>query len=332
MKHHRFAILTFAVALLVASLPAFGATSLLTPDGVRYAIVPSPETPQVEIARAEGVKRARLIVPSTQDVSPEYDPQLAFDPATNTLFVVWSREGGFGAEVRYSMLKPTGEWSIPRLITAGSGSYRGIQLVLTHPAEDPDVTLLHAGFWSINGSSAEAQYALFAFESGRFISGAVQDLESLASTDHNVTAGEYEDTGNPLHPALALERAGESVDAIFGSTTSTAVTRVTVSAQKIGPNVRIWKPVGRTGTRTERTHLTSTDPTAPVHGLIRNGKVALYTVDEDFSFVVLLSDGAWSPIRTVRIDDDNTADDLLRELQRVVEEMNAPQDQTEADQ
>jgi len=321
MKHHRFAVLTFAAALLVAALPAFGGTSLLTPDGVRYAIAPTPDTPQVEIARAEGQMRARLVVPSTQDVAPEYDAQLAFDATTNTLFVLWSREGGFGSEIRYARLDANGNWSAPRLITAGAGSYRGLQFVLTHPSDDPTVTLLHAGWWSLNGTRADAEYALFAFENGRFVSGDVQDLESLASIEYDVTAGEYEDTGNRLHPALALERNGDTVDVVFGSMTTTAVTRLNVSARKVGPDVRIWKPVGRSGGRTQRADLTASDSSSPVYGFIRKGNVALYTIGEDFRFVVLKGDGSWSPVREVRIDDDNTADDMLRELQHVVEEM-----------
>lgn len=327
MKHHRLASLILAAAL---ALPALGGTSLLTPDGVRYTIIPTPETAQVEIARAEGQKRARLVVPSTQDVAPEFDAQLAFDTATDTLFVVWSREGSMGAEIRYAMLDGRGNWSVPRLITAGSGAYRGLQFVLTHPADDPEVTLLHAAWWSLNGTRVDAEYALFAFQNGRFISGDVQDLESLAAVRYDVAAGEYEDTGNPLHPALALERNGDSVDVVFGSMTSTAVTRFNVSARKTAPNVRIWKPVGRTGGRTPRANLTSNVSTAPVYAFIRKGNIALYTLGEDFRFVVLRRDGTWSPIREVRIDEDNTADDLLRELQQTVQEMATEEEPQEA--
>ena len=326
MKHQRFASLMIAAAL---ALPALGATSLLTQNGVRYAIEPNPETPQVEIARAEGPQRARLVVPSTQDVASEFDAQIAWDTATNSLFVVWSREGAAGSEIRYARVNEEGVWSSPRLITAGSGAYRGLQFVLTHPAGDEDVTLLHAAWWSLNGASTQAEYALFAFENGRFLSGNVQDLESLSAVQYDVEASEYEDTGNPLHPALALERNGDSVDVIFGSTTSTAVTRFNVTSRKIAPNVRIWKPVGRTGGRTQRAHLTSQDSSAPVYGLIRKGNIALYTIGEDFRFVVLRGDGTWSPVREVRIDEDNTADDLLRELQRTVEELDGEETQND---
>ncbi|HVE71835.1 MAG TPA: hypothetical protein VNI54_10735 [Thermoanaerobaculia bacterium] len=328
MKHHRFASLLIGAAL---ALPALGATSLLTPNGVRYAIEPKPGTPQVELARAEGQKRARLVVPSTQDPWMESGAQLAYDTAANTLFVIWSREGATGAEIRYAMLNERGEWSTPRLISAGSDAYLGLQFVLTHPAGDEGITLLHAAWWSIEGTRTTAEYALFAFENGKFISGEVNDLETLASVKYDVVAGEFEDTGTPLHPALAIERNGDTVDVVFGSTTSTAVTRFNVMARKIAPNVRIWKPVGRTGGgRTERANLTSTDPTVPVSGFIRKGNVALYTVGEDFRFVILKKDGSWSPIREVRIDDDNTADDLLRELQQQLEESTEEEEETEA--
>jgi hypothetical protein len=317
MKHHRFASLLITAAL---ALPALGASSLLTPSGVRYAIEAMPETRQVEIARAEGPKRARLVVPTTQDVWSEYGTQLAYDSVSSTLFVVWARDGAAGAEIRYAMLNERGEWSTPRLINAGSDSYRGLQFVLTHPTGDDAVTLLHAAWWSVEGTRTVAEYALFAFENGRFVSGDVQDLESLAAVQYDVAANEFESVGAPLHPALAMERNGDSVDVVFGSVTSTAVTRFTVTARKVAPNVRIWKPVGRTPGRTQRANLTSSDPTAPVYGFIKKGGVALYTIGEDFRFVVLKSDGSWSPIREVRIDDDNTADDLLRELQQQLEE------------
>ena len=328
MKHHRFASLLVGAAL---ALPALGATSLLTPSGVRYAIEPKGESPQVEIARAEGVKRARLVVPSTQDVLPEFEPQIALDSATNTLFVIWSREAAQGAEIRYAMLNERGEWSTPRLIAAGSDSYRGLQFVLTHPVGEETTTLLHAAWWSFDGSLTTAEYALFAFENGKFVSGDVQDLESLAAVQFDVETAEFEDTGRPLHPALALERNGDSVDVVFGSTTSTAVTRFNVSARKVAPNVRIWKPVGRTAGRTQRANLTSGDPSSPVYGFIRKGNVALYTISEDFRFVILRKDGSWSPIREVRLDDDNTADDLLRELQQQLEEATDDEEETEAE-
>jgi hypothetical protein len=320
MKLHRFLHIACATALLAAAIPSFAATSLLTPDGVRYAIEPTPETAQVEIARSEGYKRARLVVPSTQDVASEYEAQIAYDTATGLLFVVWSREGFTGSEIRYAILNGDGQWSTPRLITAGSAAYRGLQFVLTHSPDD-GATLLHAAWWSLNGARADAEYGLFAFSGMYLLSGDVQELESLAAADQNIHTTEYEETGNPVHPPLAMARNEEDVDVAFGSRGSTALTRINITARKIGPDVRIWKPVGRSIERTPRANLVVEDTSSVVNGFIRNGRLALYTMSDDFRFVVLQNDGTWSPVREVHIDDDNKAADLLRELKRAVEEL-----------
>ena len=325
MKHRIFAAV-FALAV-VAAVPAFGAQSLLTPDGVRYTIEASAETPHVEIIRAEGDSRARLMVPSTQDATRESQVQLAYDSASDTLFVVWTREHAGVGEVRYATLSAAGYWSPARLVTAGSSMYRGVQLVVTRA---DDATLMHVAWWSINGTLLDPEYALFAFEKGSVVSAEVENLETLARLASDVSTTEYEmEVATPAHPPLALDRRGNSVDVAFGSVGATTINRVTVVPEKSDGHVRIWKPLGRAGTRTPRTRLIAT-ATTPVHAYIDNGHLALYTIGEEFNFVVLRNNGTWSPVRTLRIDDDNTAHDLLRELESTVEDLLDDEDDEEA--
>lgn len=321
MKHRLFAAV-FALAV-VAAVPTRAAQSLLTPDGVRYTVVNSAGAPHVEIARAAAGSRAHLMVPSTQDVVRESQVQLAFDSATDTLFVVWTREHAGLGEVRYATLSATGHWSPARLVSAGSSMYRGVQLVLTHAhADGIDATLMHVAWWSINGPALEPEYALFAFENGSVVSAEVEKLEDLAGVRSSVETAGYElEAGSPLHPPLALDRRGDRVDVAFGFVGSTAISRVTVVPEKEpGEVVRIWKPLGRNGTRTPRAGLTSIGD-APVQAYMDNGHLALYTIGEEFNFVVLRNSGRWSPVHTLPINSDNTAADLLRELENTVEEL-----------
>ncbi|HEX8408299.1 MAG TPA: hypothetical protein VF883_05505 [Thermoanaerobaculia bacterium] len=321
MKHNRFFAILFAVAAF-AAIPAFGASSLLTPDGVRYSVEMSADLPHVEIARAEGEERARLTVPSTQDATRESQAQLAYDSATDTLFVVWTRESDGVGEVRYATLSPAGHWSPARLVAAGSTMYRGLQFVLTHDVNDGvDATLMHVAWWSINGNLLTPEYALFAFENGRLVSAEQENLDDLAGLANARTANDAElEIGSELHPPLALDRSGNSVDVAFGSPNSTTLTRVNVVTRKIGVDVRIWKPLGRMGGRTPRSGLTSVT-SAPVRAYMDKGHLALYTIDEELRFVVLRNNGTWSPVRTLRVDEDNTAADLLRDLEKTVEDL-----------
>lgn len=318
MKSLRFLAALFVVSLL--AVPMFGATSLLTPGGIRYAIEPTPDRPQIEIGRAEGLLRATLIVPTTDDAIAESQAQLAFDATTETLFVVWTRENATGAEIRYVTLDNQGQWSVPRNLAAGAGMYGGVQLVLTRSEyAGVPATLMHVAWWSINGRELDPEYALFAFENGVRVSADVANLVELSRLDIP-TASAWEDVGPAVHPALTMARNGETVDIAFGSTTSTAITRVNVKPRKVGPDVRMWRPVGRGSSITPRVNLVSADET-PIQAFIVKDRLALYTAGDDFRFVVLGKDNTWSQIHSVHVDEKNTLTDLARDFRDTVEEL-----------
>lgn len=318
----------FTIALL--ALPAMGAVSVLTPDGIRYAIEATPDGPQIEITRAEGEARARLVVPSTEDPTIEKQAQVAFDAITDTLYVVWTREGGAaGAEIRYAALNAAGHWSSPRNVAAGSGMYRGLQLALTRGEYGGvTATFMHLAWWSINGNVLDPEYALFAFEKGSDATVEVANLEDMADIGDGVTASEYEDDGEAIHPPLTMERNGESVDLAFGSVASTAITRLNILPRKIGGTVRIWKPVGRTSEITPRSNLVSSTPT-PVQAIIKDGRVALYTLGADFHFVVLKKNNTWTSIYSLHVDEDNTSADLVHDLRAAMEQISEDEEASE---
>ncbi|HEY0372751.1 MAG TPA: hypothetical protein VGD79_12155 [Thermoanaerobaculia bacterium] len=326
MKHRHFFAALFTVALV--AMPALASTSLLTPDGIRYAIERSPDLPQIEITRAEGGLRSRLVVPSTDDATPEKAVQIAYDTYTDTLHVVWTRDNSFGAEIRYATLSAAGEWSSPRNIAAGAQVYGGLQLAITRSEHaDTIATLMHVAWWSVNGDLRDPEYALFAFENGAQVSASVVNLEEMAALGDGVSANDFdsEDIGEPVHPPLTMERKGEGVEFAFGSVSSTEITRLTVVPRKVGPTVRIWKPVGRNIVRTPKSNLISGD-TTPVQAFIRNGRVALYTLGEQFRYVVLRSNNTWTTARSVDVDEDNTSTDLVRDLRAAVEEIGDDED------
>lgn len=321
MKLSRFAAVLFVSALSAGAVPAFAASSLLTPDGIRYAIVSQPDSPRVEIARAEGDLRATLVAPTTQDAGTETQAQLAYDTASHMLYVAWVRENAGGAEIRFASVSAQGEWSSPRMVAGGSGAYRNLQFVLTHAEGADEVTsLVHLAWWSVNGQLREPEYALFAFDGSTPLSAEVANLEELAATNQRSLSSWLEYEPEAVHPPLAMARSGEGVDVAFGGMTSTGVTRLKVLPRKIAPDVRIWKPLGRNGTRTPRSAQALSSGEA-VHGVIINGRLALYSASDVFRFVVLRADGTWSDVHSVRVDAENTVDDLVRDLRHTVQEL-----------
>jgi hypothetical protein len=164
----------------------------------------------------------------------------------------------------------------------------------------------------------DPEYALFAFEDGRPVSAESANLNDLANLKKSVQTSDFE--VEVVQPPMAMARSGEGVDIAFGAADSTVLTRLNVAPRKIAGDVRIWKPLGRNASRTPRTGLMLSDG-SPVHGIIVDGRLALYSVDADFRFIVLRNDGTWSDMHSVRVDADNTVNDLVRDLQHTVREL-----------
>lgn len=315
---HRIA-LTFALAA-AGAVPLMGASSALTPDGTRYSVETTGK-PELVIARAAGDTRATMTVPTTDDAATESEAQLAYDGATGALYVVWTRQSEGANDVRLAALEVDGKWSVPQVVATGTGERLGLQLVLTHATErETTATLLHLAWWTIGEPKAEAQYALVGIEDGAIVSTTVKSLDDLAALSGDSKTAGHENTGVAAHPPLAMTRTGDGVDVVFGAVDSTAVTRLSVDPRKIEGTVRAWTPVGRRGHRTPRANLVSADEN-PVRAFIsRNGRVVLYAPGARFSFVVLEND-EWSPVRSLRVDEQMTAEALVEDLRRTVEEI-----------
>ena len=315
---HRIA-LTFALAA-AGAVPLMGASSALTPDGTRYSVETTGK-PELVIARAAGDTRATMTVPTTDDAATESQAQLAYDGATGALYVVWTRQSEGANDVRLAALGVDGKWSVPQVVATGTGERLGLQLVLTHATEkETTATLLHLAWWTMGEPLAEAQYALVGIENGELVSTKVKALDELAALTGDSQAAAHESTGAAAHPPLAMTRSGEGVDVVFGAVDSTAVTLLNVDPRRIAGDVRMWTPVGKRGHHTPRANLVSED-NKPVQAFIsRNGRVVLYAPGARFSFVVLEND-EWSPVRSLRVDAHMTAEALVDDLRRTVEEI-----------
>lgn len=306
-----------AVLLLAASsVLARPVETVLTRDGGLYAITADGDAPQLALTYRLGDTSTSIVVPTTEDEAVESDPRLAYDAVSRTLYVAWHRADPEGDEVRLAMLRADGTWSAP-LTIAGCNSARrsGLELVLTHVES---TTLVHLAWWKV-ATQLAPEYALVAFEEGAAVSIDVSNLNTLAETSVN----EIEDTGNVLHPPLAMARAGSGVDVVFGAPASTALQRIRLDPRRVASDARLWKP-GRSGDGTgsvPRAGLVS-QSTSPVQAFLANGRIVLYTPDAQFRFVVF-ENGAWTPLRMIRLDETVTRDEVLRQLRKTIEEDSA---------
>ena len=319
--------LLIAVLTVLAALSASAALeTVLTSNCVVYTVDGSAETPRLQLLRRTTDTIIAVLVPSTEDEAMEADARLLWDPSSSTLFVVWTRRGNRGDEIRLARLGANGEWSEPITVASSAGVRRaGLQIVLTRAETDGEgsakATLIHAAWWTLNESAPLAEYALVAFEAGEHVSTEVSAIDELAPAPpaDAEDAAVVENTGIALHPPMTMARAASGVNVVFGRSDSTAVRRVSIDPVRIVGNARAWRPLGRSGDVTRRPGLISANG-APVQAFLSRDRIVLYTPDAQFRYMVWDA-GQWSPLYMIKLDETLTSDELVQQLHRTVDEL-----------
>lgn len=317
-------IVAIALALLTASTAfAVDMKTVLSPDGTLFAVDGGTPRAFLSLTKNKGDERVTVLVPATDDEATESDARLLWDTKSATLFVVWHSAAAGRDSIMMQSLNAEGAWSEPVVLASCSSQRRvGLQTLITHAPVDEEktayATLIHAAWWGV-GESYTAEYALVAFEAGALVSSEVARLDELANRGGE--ADEYEDTGAPLHPPLALTHDGNSVDVVFGSANSTKLTRLKLDPKKVVGNGRFWRPLGRNGGRTGPARLIAADA-VPLQAFVSRGRIVLYDPAAKFRFV-MFENGEWSPERMLQLDGHVTADQVVRELQRTVDGQSA---------
>lgn len=323
--------LAVAVALLLtASAYAGELETVLTPDSTFYSI-DRGEHLWLELSRRNTDVTEGLIVPGTDegvyDGARESDARLLWDGSTSTLYILWHSASETDDAIMLASLKD-GVWSKPVAIAEGASVRRlGLQVALTRAAIDEEAeeatasaTLIHAVWWSMGAQSA-AEYALVAFEDGMQVSTDVAQLEDLAEL-RSTNGFETEDAGAPLHPPLAIARAANAVDVVFGTESSTRITRVRLDPRRVAGNARMWKPGRSDGGTTGPARMVAAESN-PLQAFISKGRIVLYDATGLKFRYVVLENGTWTSERMIQLDEKVTSDKLLRELQRTVAEQAA---------
>jgi hypothetical protein len=316
--------LRLILTLLVASV-AFAAPvqTALTPDGALYAVQSDLDLPLLQLTKRVGSVTTSLLVPQTEDEAVESQARLLVDGTANRLFVLWHRASAEGDEIRLVSLDAEGNWSEPIVVSGCNTAHRaGLQVTLTQltPSRDAaPVTFVHAAWWKLTANEPVAEYALLAFEQGTLLSRDVQGLVELSGLRQSSHEGEDELVHETLHPPLALARAAnaDEVEAVFGATNSTSLTRVRLRPRQVAGQARLWTPGRGSGGTLPPARLASTNG-APVRSMLSRGRLVLYTPDEQFRFVIL-ENGQWGPTRMLRLDERLSGDALVNHLRDAID-------------
>lgn len=309
--------MTAALVALLAAPALFAADTALTAGGALYVVEPDGAPNAIALSRRVGKTKETLIVPASTDKAVERSVQLEYDRVHDRLFVLWNRETDDDSQILLSSLDADGKWSEARVIARADGSEQlgNLRVALTRAkADDVEYTLLHAAWWR-KSNDYVAEYALIAFEGGEHVSTDLSDLEKLAAVTAQLSsAAEIEPLGKALYPPLAMAALPDGIDVVFGASRSTKLTRVRVEPRLVA-NARVWRPGKGGGNGMPPSHLASKNA-APVQAMFVRNRVILYTLEDEFRFVVF-ANGQWSPVRSISLDETLTREQVLSGLDRL---------------
>lgn len=311
---------------LVVVLLAFGAGAsepVLTGNGDLFTIAADGDT--LVVTRRHDMQRQEMVVPATAGAAIDTDGRIAYDRATETLYVVWRRVAAGSDEIVFSTLDASGKWSDAAVIARGTGyKHADLRISLTRSASQP-LAFLHAVWWKEAQTDLVAQYGIVAIEGTSVVSTNVADLLDVANirsaldpSANNADGGAVKPEPVPTYPPLGIEPAGENVDVVFGSADKKSFTRVNIQP-RLRPEARLYVPGGRNGTRVPYTKIhNAMVGEGQVQTHISGNRVAVYTAASNFRYA-LFENGAWSAVRSIPVGDGLTADEIAAELLRSVE-------------
>ena len=333
-----------AVALVLLPVALFAQTAdrdvLLASNGTLY-MIESVQADDVDLSTMSsqylsltiqnGDHVTRTVVPESMLPGTHTRPALAYDADTDSLFVFWQKQpNAMSSELLFASYHD-GQWQPATSIDDAPFHYRFnlridtsrrvSQLQKDGTYADVPALLVHAVWWEESPGKGElARYALLTVENGAVTSIDLHDLNEFTAGDTaSYNVGSNFNADILKHPAIVDTASPDSVDVVFGDTTTNAFHRVTL---KPVAEVRIRIPVGRDGGH----HLPAPGSFAASWsghvGTISSGHdtdhIALYNVGKSSISYIVYADGKWSDVKTVPTSDRLSPDAAVAVLTRMI--------------
>ena len=341
--------LLLSLALVLASTAAFAQVPdrdvLVTPEGTVYTVdteIPSAVTSIAAIsvlglAIQNGSDLRHVVIPASMSFGYHFGGALAYDSDSKTLFVLWIHmPNRMSSEFLLASYRD-GTWqpvvSIdPQPYHVCSNLRLGItrrvsQLQKDGSYADVPALLLHALWWDDSGKGEEARYAILPVENGAVASASVEvhsleEFVSLGDEKFNDVSATF-NSEILRHPAIVSSPMQSSVDVIFGDTKKNAIHGVTLHPIA---DARVHIPVGIGGSGPgggKPLYLAaptnfSANWVGPISVLARGDRLALANAGATSLNYITYSNGAWSDVKSIAIDNKFPAEAALAAVDKMV--------------
>jgi hypothetical protein len=332
-------IILTAVALSMPLLAVEPHRAALTEEGVFYSVdvvttdeETIPPSTAVRLNAHSGDEIYSSIIPGTDRRGTNFEPSVAWDETSGTLFVFWVRMPSMmSAEILFTSYHD-GEWSEVVSIDNDTFHYRKNLRISTtryHRDHDEDGNeirvpgmAIHAVWWDQDGWGETAQYAILSFDNGtvrsikRFT---LVDLIDRVGQERSVLVPEFNRSFFE-NPTITPHPAADGVEVIFGDVELDVLHKIDLVPVRLNGVLTI--PNGLRGTDPIRPAVNFASATAGNVEIISGGagsrQIAVVWSREGRVVFSRYLDGKWSEPKTVLLNERISRDHVLDGLRRLL--------------
>lgn len=328
------ALLAFAL-LPVASFGAIlDRDVLLTPAGTVYTAesidnsrgqITSPSSRVIRLTIQRGDDVTTTYVPASLLGAKHIDPSLAYDSASDTLFVFWQKTPNpMSSELLFCSLHGS-EWSEATSIDRASFNIRfGMKIAATRYAFTSDADgktvrekalTIHAVWWEQTGYGEEARYAMLSLNNGK-----VESIDLRRLTDFSRGFGKTEpdevdgnfDRSFFRYPSIFPNASNDGVEVLFADWERNRLQRVGIRPVIGHGVIRVPDGVWRGEIGAPRSGFRVLGDVTTVQG--SGETLAVYTRNDKHVEYMLYRNATWSNPTRVAITQHVTADTAVEAL------------------
>lgn len=332
-------ILLAAVLLIAPAL--FAQTSdravLLAPNGTLYTIEsqqPDSSSTDVQSTRflsltiQNGTSIIHTNVPASVMGGNNWQPELAFDDDSSTLFVFWLRSQNsiLATNELVFCTFQNGRWNPASSVENVPYHFRyNLRVGVTRTVESTDengVTkqlpglTVHAAWWDESSTDQVARYAMLSVENGLVTDVTLRDLNDFISAPYqrqfDLDPGSQEIL---RHPVVFESPDHDTVDIVFGDIQSNTIHRLTL---KPVVQTRVRIPIGVRDTSYPAPQQRMLSDTSVSAIATPSDRLVYYFTSRDAVRYMTFQNGAWSAEKSIAITDQVSAETAVTALRRLV--------------
>jgi hypothetical protein len=333
--------LLLVVALLLSPVALFAQTAdrdiLLTSNGTLYTIESRQnDNPNVidsarylSLTIQNGQNVIKTNVPASVTGGNNWEPALAFDSDSSTLFIFWLHSPNtiLGANELLFCTFANGKWGAPTSVedvpyhfryNLRVGVTRSVQVTDggTGVARQIPGLTVHAAWWDDSASGELARYAMLTIEKGVVTDIARRDLIDYINTANLGIFNLDTDSKEILrHPIVFESSTHDTIDVVFGDMLTNTMHRLTLKPV-LQSRVRIPIGVRDTSYPAPRQRLTAD---AHLGGVASSpDTLVLYYMGNGQVRYMMFENGTWSGERTIALTTEVSADAAVAAIRRLI--------------